>query len=189
MPKRSADNASLESPDWNSYTVPQLKDALGLRGLTRVGRKAELIARLESHEATLAAQAALLPGSEGAEGSATRGPKSKKSKIRGPEPVLEGPLASEVITNQWANSETGERRLREFVPAPDDKFKDKVKRINKERMFMLDREMTNDSAGHREEIFTIAGSTGNIYTCTIGRSPRCDCMDAVSCIFRFTATY
>ena len=182
MPKRSAADVNLDGIDWNSSTVPELKDALGLRGLPRLGRKAELIARLESHEA---AQAALPPGAaptEVAEGSATRAPKAKKAKTRGPEPVLEGPLASEIIKNQWANRETGEKRLREFVPAPDDKFKDKVKRINKERMFMLDRRMVHDANGHREETFTIAGSTGNIYTCTIGRSPKCDCMDAVSSI-------
>ena len=187
MPKRTVADIDLDGPDWSSYTVPELKDALGHRGLSRVGRKAELIARLENHEALKAAQVALPPGTastEGAEGSATRAPKAKKAKTHGPELVLDGPLASEVIKNQWANRETGERRPREFVPAPDDKFKDKVKRINKERMFMLDRKMVHDANGHREETFTIAGSTGNIYTCTIGKSPKCDCMDAVSIIFR-----
>lgn len=81
------------------------------------------------------------------------------------------------------NRETGERRLRPFVPEPDDKFKDKVKRINKERMFMLDRTKSANAHGYPEETFIIAGSTGNIYTCTIGARPQCDCMDAVSLFY------
>ena len=177
MPKRSAADANNDGPDWNRYTVPQLKDELGHRGFSKIGRKAELIARLEGQ------------GEEQLEqppGSAPAPPKAKKkAKIQGPEPVFDGPLASEVITNQDVNRETGERRLRPFVSEPDDKFKDKVKKINKERMFMLDRAMSANAHGHREETFIIAGSTGNIYTCTIGTRPQCDCMDAVSFVLTF----
>lgn len=39
MPKRSAAEANNEGLDWNSYTVPELKDELGLRGLSRLARK------------------------------------------------------------------------------------------------------------------------------------------------------
>lgn len=179
MPKRSAADTSNDGPDWNKYTVAQLKDECGHRGLSKFGKKAELIARLEGHGEEESGQASGTADGTAGDSSA-RPPKAKKSKTRGPEPVFDGPLASEVIVNQNKNLVTGEIRRRPFVPEPDDKFKDKVKRINKERMFMLDRTKGADSAGLPQETFAIAGSTGNIYTCTIGGSPKCDCMDAVS---------
>jgi hypothetical protein len=181
MPKRSAADTGNDTLDWTSYTVPQLKLECKHRGLSRMGKKADLIARLEG----LGEEADQAPGTHPAQDDAApRPPKAKKAKTRGPSPVFEGPLASEAIINQNFNRDTGERRLRPFIPEPDDKFKDKVKRINKERMFMLDRDRKADRHGHPQETFNIAGSTGNIYTCTIGKSPTCDCMDAVSCAFR-----
>jgi hypothetical protein len=180
MPKRSAAEANNDGLDWNSYTVPELKDEPGLRGLSKTGKKADLIARLEGQGATQSDQPLGTAPTPGAAALVTRAPKPKKAKTHSPEPVFEGPLASYIITNQDTNRETGEKRLREFVPAPDDKFKDKLKRINRERMFMLDRTMAQDWDRYPIETFTIAGSTGNIYTCTIGRKPNCNCMDAVS---------
>lgn len=59
------------------------------------------------------------------------------------------------------------------------KFIDKLKKIRKERMFMFDRQKGVDKDGHICETFDIAGSKGNIYQATIGRKPKCDCMDAV----------
>lgn len=188
MPKRSAAEADSEQPDWNTFTVPALKEALAHRGLSKSGRKAELVARLEAHESGQSDEAlGTVPG--GAAEPAARAPKAKKAKTRGPEPVLEGPLASDVVTHKHLNPETGEKRLREFVPSPDAKFKDKIKKINKERMFMLDRRMSSDSNGHPVETYTIAGSTGNIYTCSIGKKPRCDCMDAVSRNLEYPVSY
>jgi hypothetical protein len=184
MPKRSVidvDNSQSQR-DWSNYTIPELKIEVGLRGLPKAGKKADLIARLEAHVATQSVQPLGTPPAPGVIALATSAPKSKKVKVSGREPIIEGPLASDVVKNQMMNYETGEMRLREFVPAPDDKFKDKVKRIQRDRMFMLDRNMTYDREGHPCEIFTIAGSTGNIYTCSIGRKPKCDCMDAVSYI-------
>jgi hypothetical protein len=40
-----------EAPDYNSMTVPQLRELLAERGLTVSGVKAELIARLEADDA------------------------------------------------------------------------------------------------------------------------------------------
>lgn len=182
MPKRSAIDVDNSQREWSNYTIPELKVEVGLRGLPKAGKKADLIARLEAHVATQSVQPLGTPSAPGVIALATKAPKSKKVKVGGLEPIIEGPLASDVVKNQMMNYETGEMRLREFVPAPDDKFKDKVKRIQRDRMFMLDRNMTYDREGHPCETFTIAGSTGNIYTCSIGRKPRCDCMDAVSCI-------
>ena len=35
---------------WNDFTVPQLKEELTLRGLETVGKKADLVARLEKYD-------------------------------------------------------------------------------------------------------------------------------------------
>ncbi len=73
----------------------------------------------------------------------------------------------------------GERRLRPFEAEPDETYKKKLKKVHKERMFMLDRTRILDRDGYACEKFDIAGSTGNIYQTTIGRKPSCTCMDAV----------
>jgi hypothetical protein len=180
MPKRSVSDVESDATDWNTYTIAELKVELRLRGLAVAGNKAELVARIEAQiEAQSDRPHGTTPASRAA-ASATRAPKFKKARMNSPEPSMEGPLASEVIRNQMMNPQTGERRLRKFIPAPDAKFKDKFKRINRKRMFMLDRKMAYDSECHPFETFTIAGSTGNIYTCSIGTKPKCDCMDAVS---------
>lgn len=189
MPKHRVSDVDSDETDWNTFTIPELKAELRLRGLPVGGNKAELVARIEAQiEAQPDHPHGTTPASRTA-APATRAPKSKKARARSPEPLMEGPLASDVIRNQMMNPQTGERRLRQFVPAPDDKFKDKFKRINRERMFMLDRKMTYDRDGHPFETFTIAGSTGNIYTCSIGTKPKCDCMDAVSYTSRILISY
>jgi hypothetical protein len=166
-PKRKADEADVaERASWSSYTVAELKDELKTRGLLNTGKKADLVSRLEAHD-------------RGEEVKLPPAPKRTK-KAPSPDVEVEGPLAQDVIIHKETNGETGERRLRGFVSAPDTKFKDKLKKIRKERMFMLDRSMGLDKKGHKCQIFDIAGSTGNIYKVTIGRSPNCDCMDAVS---------
>jgi hypothetical protein len=43
---------------------------------------------------------------------------------------------------------------------------------------MLHRQVEKDNKGNKNEIFDIAGSTGNIYQVTIGRSPSCTCPDS-----------
>jgi hypothetical protein len=185
MPKHSSVDVDDDMPDWSSYTVPELKIELELRGLPKSGRKADLIARLDA-QVSIQSSPSVGPALDTSSApSATRlvnrTPKSKKARIDGPGILIEGPLASEVIRNHRRNPETGEVRLREYVPAPDAKFRDKFRRIHQERMFMLDRRTAYDTEGYQSEVFTIAGSTGNIYTCSIGRKPKCDCMDAVSC--------
>ena len=78
------------------------------------------------------------------------------------------------------NPETGENHLQLFVGELDGAYKKKLKKIKKERMFMLDRQMVVNKLDQREEKFCIAGSTGNTYTTVIGRKPNCNCMDVVS---------
>lgn len=45
MPNRAVEDVS-DLPNWSLYTVPQLKVELGVRGLSKSSRKADLIARL-----------------------------------------------------------------------------------------------------------------------------------------------
>jgi SAP domain len=156
--------------DWSKCTVAELKDELENRELSKTGSKADLVARLEASDSGDA------PPAEPA-------PKAKKAKKEAsPDVVIEGPSASQIIVNKHRNQLTGERRLREFVPAPDAEYLKKVKKVHKERMFMLNRQKSVDQNGYECEIFDIAGSKGSIYQVEIGRKPKCTCMDAV-CIY------
>lgn len=173
MPKRKhlveavVDNAA-DTPNWSDFTVAELKQELGERRMLKTGKKSELVARLEAADEGTLADTDTAP---------TQKPKKAK-KAASPDVEIEGPPASEVVEYQDVGVD-GERRLRPFEPEPDAKYKDKLKKIRKERMFMLDRTKSVDRQGYECEVFDIAGSTGNIYQTTIGRKPSCTCMDAV----------
>src|SRR5438045_175954 len=174
--KRTAAAAAIADEDvsvktnWNDHTIPELKQELDRRGLSKSGKKADLVARLEGADIGSLAAADLAP----------KAMKTKRSKIEvSPDTEIEGLTAAELIQYQQ-QSASGENRLRPFVPAPDNEYRKKLKKVKKERMFMLDRTKSVDSHGVVSEDFDIAGSTGNIYQTTIGRSPKCNCMDAVS---------
>jgi hypothetical protein len=202
-------DAEDELIDWSNEPIIHLKAELAARGLKRTGKKAELVARLlaniKSRDETdvldlipvpVPAQAAvdaLVSTAPTSTGPTSTAPASsakvstpikqkvkRTKKAKSPDVVIEGPLATEMIIHQHVDHATGERRLRPFVPEPDAGFKDKLKRIRKERMFLLARNMGIDKDGYCCEKFDIAGSSGNIYDVTIGRSPSCKCMDAVS---------
>ena len=176
--KTAEDGAEDEVVDWKLYTVAELKDELKSRGLPTKGKRADLVMRLETGSESVAAP-------DVAEVSAPAPTQKAKAKSKKKAPsddiVFDGPLADEVVVHKHWNPNTGERRLRDFVPAPDDKFKQTSWRIRNERMFMLDRHMGLDKRGLKCQNFDIAGATGNIYHVSIGRSPTCTCMDAVSC--------
>jgi hypothetical protein len=187
-----------EEADWMSYTIPKLKEELTARSLRVSGKKADLVARLEAHERgevidpapapkrTKTSNSVIRPGNHNNRQAAAPIPRPRPTASANParlpagqDPDMRGPLARDVIVHKHMNRETGERRQRDFVPAPDRQFLAKLWRIRNERMFMLDRRMGQDRKGHVCQIFDIAGSTGNIYKVAIGRSPNCDCMDAV----------
>jgi hypothetical protein len=187
-----------EEADWMSYTIPKLKEELTARSLRVSGKKADLVARLEAHERgevidpapapkrTKTSNSVIRPGNHNNRQAAAPIPRPRPTASANParlpagqDPDMAGPLARDVIVHKHMNRETGERRQRDFVPAPDRQFLAKLWRIRNERMFMLDRRMGQDRKGHVCQIFDIAGSTGNIYKVAIGRSPNCDCMDAV----------
>jgi len=56
MASDSFEAATVAEPDpddemtWNDYTVIQLKEELSVRGLETVGKKADLVARLEKYD-------------------------------------------------------------------------------------------------------------------------------------------
>jgi hypothetical protein len=160
-------NIDDNTDDFSTLNVSQLKDELEIRGLRRSGRKAELLARLLEH----------------AEACRQQEPQPKRARTQSQHPALTEnnviDLAAEDTVFDVAGF-GGEQRLRPFVEAPDAKFRDKLKIIQKDRMFMLDRKRGLDRDGYPCETFDIAGSTGNIYQAKIGRSPNCVCMDAVS---------
>jgi hypothetical protein len=159
------DDAAPVDPAWSDFTIPRLKEELSRRGLALGGKKADLVARLE------ASDNGTLPDEETA-------PKPKRAKKQpSPDVEIDGPLAKDVV--QHKHNHGTEQRQRPFVPAPDEEYKKRIKKVKKERMFMLDRTKRVDSQGYECEEFDIAGSTGNIYQTTIGRVPKCTCMDAV----------
>ncbi|KAI9645107.1 hypothetical protein NHQ30_005841 [Ciborinia camelliae] len=185
MPRKRniQEDEKVEAIDWSGCLVNQLKAELDRRQLPKTGKKADLVARLQaSDDGTLVMKpevpVAQNPPVEAGPSSSGAPPKKRARKEKSPDVVIEGQLASEVIIYQNVDTRTGERREREFIAEPDAKFKDKVKRIRKERMFMLNRRKTVDGKGRPREDFDIAGSTGNIYQTRIGRTPSCTCMDA-----------
>jgi hypothetical protein len=154
--------------DFSQMTVRDLKAELTTRGLPVSGRKAELLARLAVHTDACRLQEPRPKRNRGAPRAMTFTSDVEEN----------GGDSADAVRN--GNTIGGEQRLRPFVEAPDSKFKDKLKRIQKDRMFMLDRKKGVDKDGYPCETFDIAGSTGNVYEATIGRSPKCVCMDAVS---------
>jgi len=130
-PKRPIEEAEEDESSWLDFTVAQLKVELEARGLSKTGRKDNLIARLEADDAGNPRTS--IPGQE----PLVAEPKPKKLKRAVSPEIIEGASASEVMVNQHRHRETGETRLREFVPEPDDKFKAALKKIRKERMVSL----------------------------------------------------
>ncbi|KAB8294265.1 hypothetical protein EYC80_009692 [Monilinia laxa] len=197
MPRKrnNQEDENVEAIDWSECLVNQLKAALERRGLSKAGRKADLVARLQASDNGTSIIEPKVPNikpppTEAGPSNSDAPPKKKRAKKeKSPDVLIEGQLASEVIIYQNIDTRTGEKRERDFVAEPDAKFKDKVKRIRKERMFMLNRLKTVDAKGRAREDFDIAGSTGNIYQTKIGRVPTCTCMDAVSNLSLYAFQY
>ncbi|GLB41179.1 putative RING finger domain protein [Lyophyllum shimeji] len=51
---------------------------------------------------------------------------------------------------------------------------DRVERVMSQRFFMIDRQR---NPGELKEVFSVLGSTGNVYTVTIDHKPSCNCPD------------
>jgi hypothetical protein len=72
-----------------------------------------------------------------------------------------------------------EKRLRRFRQKPPQSFTERLDRVRTQRMFLIERNRTTSQDGmHEEEVFDIAGTTGNVYQVTISKVPNCSCPDA-----------
>jgi hypothetical protein len=72
-----------------------------------------------------------------------------------------------------------EKRLRAFRKHAPQSYLERLDRVRSQRMFLIDRERKSSTGGsHEEEVFDIAGTTGNIYQVKIGKVPSCTCPDA-----------
>jgi hypothetical protein len=72
-----------------------------------------------------------------------------------------------------------EKRLKRFRQKPPQSYLERLSRVRSQRMFLIDRNRSMSGDGmNEEEVFDIAGSTGNIYQVRVGRVPSCSCPDA-----------
>jgi hypothetical protein len=75
--------------------------------------------------------------------------------------------------------EPDEKRLRRHRAKAPGTYLERLLRVRTQRMFLIDRTRTLSADGsHEEEVFDIAGSTGNVYQVTISKIPDCTCPDA-----------
>ncbi|KAF8967348.1 hypothetical protein BDZ97DRAFT_1656498 [Flammula alnicola] len=74
-----------------------------------------------------------------------------------------------------SQAENPEKRGAMFKPRCPQNILDRVERVMTQRIFMIDRSRVD---GELKEEFSVLGSTGNVYTVTIDRKPRCNCPDA-----------
>ena len=71
-----------------------------------------------------------------------------------------------------------EKRIRVFRKRAPRSFLERLARAQTQRMFLIDRKRKMSLAwSHEEEVFDIAGTTGNIYQVTISKQPTCTCPD------------
>lgn len=70
-----------------------------------------------------------------------------------------------------------EKRLRRFRNHAPTTYLDRLDRACSQRMFVIDRVRTDSDDGP-EEVFEMAGTTGNVYRVTIASVPSCDCPDS-----------
>ncbi|KAG9245286.1 hypothetical protein BJ878DRAFT_574999 [Calycina marina] len=68
-----------------------------------------------------------------------------------------------------------EKRLRRFRAKPPGTYLERLGRVRTQRMFLIDRRRNDKEL---EEVFDIAGTTGNIYQVTINKIPDCSCPDS-----------
>ncbi|KAJ2923755.1 hypothetical protein H1R20_g13336, partial [Candolleomyces eurysporus] len=68
-----------------------------------------------------------------------------------------------------------EKRAARYKAACPQNIMDRLERVRTQTFFMVDRRR-ND--GELREEFSVLGSTGNVYTITIGTTPKCNCPDA-----------
>jgi hypothetical protein len=109
--------------------------------------------------------------------------KTDKSKVACAEGDNEEQYGFSAAENPRKKSKNGkpteEKRLRVFRKHAPQSYLERLDRVRSQRMFLIDRERKSSGDGsHEEEVFDIAGTTGNIYQVKIGKVPSCTCPDA-----------
>jgi len=76
------------------------------------------------------------------------------------------------------SDEQEEKRLKRFRIKAPLTYLERLERVKSQRMFLIDRKRTVSEDGtHEEEVFDLAGSTGNIYHINMTKLPKCNCPD------------
>ncbi|KAF8902798.1 hypothetical protein CPB84DRAFT_1775471 [Gymnopilus junonius] len=106
------------------------------------------------------------------------GPSQPTASSSAPAPSKKGRGKKKADPDDEAGSSSSqpEKRGAVFKPQCPQNIQDRVYRVMTQRIFMIDRQR-ND--GELREEFSVLGSTGNVYTVTIDRKPRCNCPDAI----------
>lgn len=71
-----------------------------------------------------------------------------------------------------------ERRLKKHRSKAPQSFLEIKSRALTQRMFVLDRRRDTSNSDHPKETVSLAGTTGNVYTITVDKIPKCDCPHA-----------
>ncbi|KAH6886695.1 hypothetical protein BKA70DRAFT_1123082 [Coprinopsis sp. MPI-PUGE-AT-0042] len=75
-----------------------------------------------------------------------------------------------------------EKRLARFKPSCPNNIAERLARVREQTFYLLDRtgrpEDTSPTSSSLKEDFKVSGSTGNVYTITIDKIPRCSCPDS-----------
>ncbi|TVY94283.1 hypothetical protein LAWI1_G000464 [Lachnellula willkommii] len=76
--------------------------------------------------------------------------------------------------------EPEEKRLRRTRVKAPATYLERLHRVKTQKMFLIERKRTiSEDSTHEEEVFDIAGTTGNIYQVTVNKEPRCSCPDGM----------
>lgn len=100
----------------------------------------------------------------------------KPTKTALPNNATRGPPTGSSPKNS-PSRKSEEKRPRMYRSKPPASFKVKLQRAQTQRMIVLGRKRARVD-GAPSEAIDIVGSTGNIYTVTVGREPGCSCPDA-----------
>ncbi|KAF9012885.1 hypothetical protein BDZ89DRAFT_963413 [Hymenopellis radicata] len=91
-----------------------------------------------------------------------------------PPPPQPSPSKSAKTPKPKTPAKSKEKRQARFKSAAPQAILQRLDRVASQRFFMVDREREGDEL---KEVFSVLGSTGNIYKVTIDHLPRCDCPD------------
>ena len=90
--------------------------------------------------------------------------KTRKPKVSPKDPKVKSP----------------EKRLRPYRDHAPQTYQARYERALTQRMFLIDRQRTtkvDEHGEYAEEVFDMAGTTGNVYQVTITKVPKCTCPD------------